>query len=102
MPGTSGQTIASSVNHQRLMAVADVIREQAPLARRARLDHEHRLRPLDDRRRRSRGSSSTRQSPPRSTVPRGSAVPNSTPPSDRRRPRAFSRSSQPSVIVSRA
>ena len=31
-----------------------------------------------------------------------SAVPNSAPPSERRRPRAFSRSSQPSVMVSRA
>ena len=57
---------------------------------------------LDHGRRRSRGSSRTKQSPPRSTVPRGSAVPNSTPPSDRRRPRACRRSSQPSVTVSRA
>src|SRR5438094_7465399 len=49
----------------------------------------------------TRSASITRQSPPRNCVPRGSDVPNSTPPSDRRRPRIFSRSSQPSVIVSR-
>ena len=48
MPGTSGQTIASSVDHHRLMAVADVVGEERPLRRRPRLDHEHRLRPLDD------------------------------------------------------
>src|SRR5580704_15713310 len=49
-----------------------------------------------------RDGSSTRRSPARRTLPRGSDVPNSSPLSERRRPRALSRSSHPSAIVSRA
>src|ERR1700682_6336136 len=49
-----------------------------------------------------RDGSSTRRSPARSTLPRGSDAPNSSPLSELRRPRALSRSSHPSAIVSRA
>ena len=35
-------------DHQRLMAIADVVGEQAPLLRCTRLDDKHRLGPLHD------------------------------------------------------
>ena len=90
-------------NHHRLVTVADVIGEQRPLRTRVRgsID-EDRLRrarppPRSGARRRARGS--RRRAAP---MPRGSDVPNSTPPSVRRRPCTCVRSSQPSVTVSRA
>ena len=67
MPGTSGQTIASSVDHQRLVAVADVIREERPLGRRARARRRTPApRARRPRRRRSaaRGRSSRRRAAP--------------------------------------
>ena len=89
-------------DHDRLVAVADVIRVERPLLRRTRLDDEDRLRPFDDGHHESarRPGRSSRRREGRSRAAGPGA--NSTPPSDCRRPWAWIRSSQPSVIVSRA
>ena len=47
--GEVGTNDRSVGQHHRLMAIADVIGEQSPLACRPGLDHEHRFRPLDHR-----------------------------------------------------
>ncbi len=78
-------------NHQRLVAVADGVRKERPLGRRPRPDHEHRLGPLDDddddmRVAEDQAVAGAQDGPARECRRE------LTPPSDRRRARAFSRS----------
>src|SRR5262245_36742155 len=47
-PGHVGADDSGFGDHQRLVPIADVVREQPPLLGVARLDDEHRLRSLDD------------------------------------------------------
>ena len=88
-------------DHQRLVPISDVVREQPPLLGRAWFDAEHRLRLFDDDDDGLRLIDDQTVAAAQDRA-RGRDRPNASPPSDRRRPRTCSRSSHPSVIVSRA